>query len=111
VAKPEWGIKRICISCGARYYDMLKATPVCPACGTEHNPELVLRSRRQRGMEEAEADDAPLATTINEDSDIELEEAAEEIDDEGGVIDDDLDDDVDGEEFIENAADLDDDSN
>ena len=24
VAKPEWGAKRICPSCGTRYYDLLR---------------------------------------------------------------------------------------
>jgi uncharacterized protein (TIGR02300 family) len=34
VAKPEWGGKRECPSCGTRYYDLGKEPPVCPRCGT-----------------------------------------------------------------------------
>jgi uncharacterized protein (TIGR02300 family) len=34
VAKAEWGTKRICSECGARYYDMQKEPPTCPKCGT-----------------------------------------------------------------------------
>jgi len=34
VAKPEWGAKRFCQSCGARYYDLLRTPPTCPKCGT-----------------------------------------------------------------------------
>lgn len=34
MAKPEWGTKRMCPSCGARYYDLGKEPVVCPSCGT-----------------------------------------------------------------------------
>ena len=34
MAKPEWGIKRVCPSCNARFYDMKKKTLACPKCGT-----------------------------------------------------------------------------
>ena len=44
----EYGIKRICQSCGARYYDLNKDPAVCPSCGTEYDPEAVMRSRRGR---------------------------------------------------------------
>ena len=48
MAKPEWGIKRICPSCGARYYDLRKDPPVCPTCNAEFDPEALLKSRRAR---------------------------------------------------------------
>lgn len=48
MAKPEWGVKRICPNCGARYYDMRKDPPVCPSCGTPFDPEALLKSRRAR---------------------------------------------------------------
>ena len=56
MAKPEWGIKRICPNCGARYYDLRKDPPVCPSCGTTFDPEALLKSRRARP---APVDDAP----------------------------------------------------
>lgn len=31
---PERGVKRLCASCGTRFYDLL-AKPVCPKCRTE----------------------------------------------------------------------------
>src|SRR5689334_22049835 len=34
VAKPELGTKRLCAHCGAKFYDLNKAPPVCPTCGT-----------------------------------------------------------------------------
>jgi uncharacterized protein (TIGR02300 family) len=35
VAKPELGTKRVCASCGARFYDLNKDPITCPKCGTE----------------------------------------------------------------------------
>jgi uncharacterized protein (TIGR02300 family) len=46
VAKPEWGLKRTCQSCGARFYDMGKESIACPKCGTKFDPEVVLKSKR-----------------------------------------------------------------
>ena len=44
----ELGIKRRCISCGAKFYDFLKAPIICPNCGTEFDPEQLLKSRKGR---------------------------------------------------------------
>ncbi len=35
VAKAELGTKRLCPSCGAKFYDLKKKPPVCPKCETE----------------------------------------------------------------------------
>jgi uncharacterized protein (TIGR02300 family) len=35
MAKPELGTKRLCVSCGARFYDLGKVPAICPKCGTE----------------------------------------------------------------------------
>ncbi|MGB0671459.1 MAG: TIGR02300 family protein, partial [Rhodospirillales bacterium] len=32
MAKPEWGTKRACQSCGARFYDLGRNPIVCPKC-------------------------------------------------------------------------------
>jgi uncharacterized protein (TIGR02300 family) len=34
VAKPELGLKRQCMSCGAKFYDLNKDPAACPKCGT-----------------------------------------------------------------------------
>jgi uncharacterized protein (TIGR02300 family) len=36
VAKPELGTKRICASCGAKFYDLARDPIVCPKCGTTY---------------------------------------------------------------------------
>lgn len=55
MAKPEWGLKRICLHCGARYYDMKKNPPVCPSCGATFDPESATKSRRSRVTAEEKA--------------------------------------------------------
>ena len=32
MAKPEWGSKRVCLSCGAKFYDFAREPIVCPKC-------------------------------------------------------------------------------
>ena len=53
MAKPELGTKRVCVSCGARFYDLARQPAVCPKCNTEQPPEQP-RVRRAGGnvMEE-----------------------------------------------------------
>ena len=48
MAKPEWGAKHTCQHCGAKYYDLQRSPVVCPKCGTEFNPDALLRSRRSK---------------------------------------------------------------
>ncbi len=48
MSKKEWGIKRICPSCGIKYYDFNKSPIVCPECNFEFDPDLLLKSRKGR---------------------------------------------------------------
>ncbi|MDA1307991.1 MAG: TIGR02300 family protein [Proteobacteria bacterium] len=48
MAKPEWGIKRVCQSCAVLFYDFFKSPIVCPKCSATFDPEAVLKSRRNR---------------------------------------------------------------
>lgn len=80
MAKPEWGTKRICPSCGTRYYDLLREQVVCPKCSTPYDPEAFLKARRARPPVVAEKELAP----VGEDVDIEAEEV-EAVEDEGAL--------------------------
>ncbi len=90
MSKAEWGTKRICPSCGKRYYDMKKNPPVCPSCKTPFDAETLLRARRGRAAEKKAAakdaaeeviDDLPVAEgDVAEDAVI---EDAEELGDPG----------------------------
>ena len=71
--KAEWGVKRTCQSCGAVFYDLRRDPITCPKCGTEHDPEAVLKSRRGRAAPVEEVKPVPAAVEPAE------PEAAEEV--------------------------------
>jgi len=50
MSKKVWGIKRICPSCGIKYYDFNKSPIICPDCNFEFDPDLLLKSRKGRGV-------------------------------------------------------------
>lgn len=85
MAKTEWGLKRICPSCSARYYDMKKNPPVCPGCGTVFDPETLMRSRRGKTAEKKAPAPTPeevieeLPAAEGEDAEDALIEDAEEL--------------------------------
>lgn len=47
MVKLEWGTKRACQSCTARFYDMRHSPIVCPKCGETF--EIQMPGRRSRG--------------------------------------------------------------
>ena len=120
MAKPEWGTKRTCRSCGARFYDLKRDPIACPICEAEHAGDRPAKPRRApapaakapappapAGIIEG-ADDAPVATQAMKevaaaaDSDIEGTDAANEAD----II---VDGDGDGDDLMEHDIKLDDD--
>ena len=48
MAKPEWGVKRVCQSCAAKFYDLNRSPITCPKCAAPFDPEALLKSRRSR---------------------------------------------------------------
>ena len=50
MAKLEWGKKRICPSCGLKYYDFNKSPVTCPTCNVEFDPDLYLKSRKGKSL-------------------------------------------------------------
>src|SRR6266446_3731864 len=81
LAKPEWGTKRICPSCGARYYDLLRDPVVCPKCSTPFDPEALLRARRARPAAPVEKELEPVGRE-EIGADVEVEEEVEAAEDE-----------------------------
>jgi len=104
VAKPEWGAKRLCPSCGAKFYDLQRKNAVCPKCSTPVEPEPAAKPRRTP----VEATPAPEVAKLP--ADIEDQQPAESSDDNAlkalGVEDDDSDDDDDNADLIEDATEL-----
>ncbi len=92
MTKPEWGMKHRCTSCGKPFYDMKKDPITCPACGTEHKPEKLLKSAPTPKKEAApakpvKADDEEGSKLLLDDDEILEEEDVDLPDDDG---DDDL---------------------
>jgi len=93
VAKAEWGVKRACLACGARFYDMQKSPIVCPSCETVFDPEAIFRPRRNRPADApAPANDDVVKKTkvVDDEDDDEVAALVSDV-----VVDDDDDDDDD----------------
>lgn len=86
MAKPEWGTKRICQSCSARFYDFQRSPITCPACGAVFEIEAVQRTRRPRAAPRGAAAVA-VAEEASTDGDEELETVADEAAEEGDFED------------------------
>ena len=126
MAKAELGVKRLCLSCGGRFYDFKRSPIICPSCSAEFDPENPLKSRKGRtaakaggkfvdGAVDADDDidvndddvvdvnDEELITSLNDDDsddDIDFDDDIDVDNDDGtGVIQDDLDD---GDELLPN---------
>lgn len=83
MSKPEWGTKRICPSCGARYYDLRKDPPTCPSCSTVFDPEALLKSRRSRPLPADEPKKVAKVAKVDDEETVadEAEVAGEEVED------------------------------
>ena len=87
MAKPEWGTKRICPSCGARYYDLQRDPVVCPKCSTPFDPEAFLRARRARPAAPVEKELEPVsAEEVDPDLAAEEAETVEDEEEEEGAV-------------------------
>jgi uncharacterized protein (TIGR02300 family) len=93
MAKPELGLKRVCVSCGARFYDLNRAPAVCPKCGTEQ-PQEQPRFRRTGGNPVEDKRPKKPAPGVEE-TDVDVETEDEEVEED--VLEDtsDLEDDAD----------------
>ncbi|MGB8901582.1 MAG: TIGR02300 family protein [Methylocella sp.] len=103
MAKPDWGSKRICPSCGTRYYDLLRKPVICPKCSTPFDPEAFLKSRRARPVAPVEKELEPIGAG-ELDADVETEEAEIPGDEEEALpLEEDEEED---EELLEDASEL-----
>lgn len=73
MVKPEWGTKRVCQSCAARFYDFQRQPIVCPACGATFEPEVLARSRRGRAAARVAPVPAPVDAEVEDDDLVKLE--------------------------------------
>ena len=101
MVKANWGTKRTCQSCSARFYDLNKSPIKCPKCGRDHDREDFVKVRRTRGSAAATA--AAAATLAA------AKAAAKKKSDEAALAGDELPD-VEGDEALEEADELADDA-
>ncbi len=99
MAKPELGVKRICLSCAAKFYDLEQDPIVCPSCGAPFDPEAAVKLKRGRS---AANDDKLAEAKVAEKADSD-EDSDDDSDDDDLVLDDD------DEDILEDTSDLDDD--
>ncbi len=71
MAKAEWGTKRQCPNCGAKFYDLNKPHPfICPKCGHSFEADILLKPRKAK----LELKDAAPAARIRDDDEADTEE-------------------------------------
>lgn len=94
LVKPEWGTKRSCPKCGARFYDLKKDAPItCIECGNEWRAEPILKSKQP--IPEPEKKKPSKSTAKTDDQTKDKGDSKEEDDDEDEDFDLDIDDDID----------------
>jgi uncharacterized protein (TIGR02300 family) len=108
VVKAELGTKRICPSCGAKFYDLLKSPIICPKCGVSFIAAPLLPSKGdspQAAVAKPVREPPPPASEPEEVADVELvsleevEEGGDQEDETAAIADVDL-----GEEDESNEA-------
>ena len=62
--KREWGTKRTCPSCGARFYDLGRKPISCPKCHATYSPEDFLKNRRARPVPARKSAPAPAVAKV-----------------------------------------------
>src|SRR3984885_8828669 len=105
LAKPEWGTKRICPSCGTRYYDLLRESVICPKCSTPYDPEAFLKARRSRPAAPGEKELAPVGGDVESEVELGADDVEAVEEDEEAVPLADADEEEE-EELIEDASEL-----
>lgn len=73
MARPELGLKRQCMSCGAKFYDLDNDPPTCPKCGTIY--QVAAASSRAAPALAARASAVP----ADDDEDTDAEKGGPEI--------------------------------
>lgn len=65
----KWGVKRVCLQCAARFYDLNKSPILCPSCGTEFDPEYMIKKKSKLNEDKEVVDAIDDVELIDEDDD------------------------------------------
>ena len=108
MAKPELGMKRQCLSCGAKFYDLNRDPILCPKCGAHFQVQQLLRRGEvaKAAVVDEEAAD-PVAAVLVPLEEAEGDAAAKDVPGDDIDIDEDLGDDED-DTFLETEEEEDD---
>ena len=89
MVKLEWGTKRTCQNCGARFYD-LRSTPIkCPKCDTVFEIQTSTRGKRGRAALDLEKEIPTILDDVALISEIDLtEDLDDEIEEDDSLIED-----------------------
>ncbi len=92
MAKPEWGAKHRCTSCGKSFYDMLRKPITCPSCGAEHVPEKLLKPGKAVAEDpKPKAKAKVVKAVVDDDDDSEEENVSRLLDDDEILAEEDID--------------------
>ena len=82
--RSEWGIKRICLKCGARFYDFNKSPITCPVCNTIFDPESSLKKKSKNSVKKEDDENENIEdfeeTLDTEDPDSDIDDVDEDVD-------------------------------
>ncbi len=79
--KAEWGVKRTCLGCGVRFYDLKRAPVVCPKCGEELDIAVQQKPKRSRPAARKPAAKVVVKKTNDLTDDADDADAADDADD------------------------------
>jgi uncharacterized protein (TIGR02300 family) len=85
--RSRWGIKRICLGCGTRFYDFCKSPIVCPFCNTVFDPEY-LSKRKTKNFQGKNSDVIDVMNVVTDDEDL-IDESGGDLDDADDIVLDD----------------------
>lgn len=105
MAKPELGLKRTCVDCGVRFYDLNRVPAICPKCGGTQPSDI---GRLKQNDEPLPEEKDPKTVPGEDDNDVDVDLDADDDADDVITDDDDLDDDDDLSNDIEVPTDKDD---
>jgi uncharacterized protein (TIGR02300 family) len=77
--RDDWGVKRVCLTCGARFYDFDKSPIVCPLCSTVFDPDYLSKRKTKNFQDKVESVVVDDVDTVADDDDV-IDGAGDDLD-------------------------------
>lgn len=81
--KLEWGLKRQCLGCSTRFYDLRKSPIICPECGDEYIIQGISKSKKKS----SEIHDDVIILDIEDDDETSIDEDLDDDSDDDNIAD------------------------